>query len=327
MRTRPLVAITLGDPGGIGPEIVARALDAVELEGDFVPVVYGARSVWHRACALVGRSDTLRPAASAHGLSEPSFISVDDGPASDFSYASGDARSGLVQLKSLQQAAEDLNSGAVDGLCTAPITKHAVCLHEPEFVGHTEWLQQRFGVERVVMLMAGPRLRVALATTHLSLRRVPDALTIDELTEVVVLAARELTSRFGISNPRVAVCGLNPHAGENGRFGDEEERIIAPAIHRARRAGVDAQGPFPADGLFSRILHTPWDVIVAMYHDQGLAPFKLLEGHDGVNVTLGLPRPRTSPDHGVAWDIAGKGVAEPGSMMAALKLCAQLARR
>lgn len=325
MSARPVVAITLGDPGGIGPEIVARALGDAALQEAFTPVVYGAWSAWKRACELVGHSDSLRLTSSVRDVNGPSFISIDDGPASEFPYASGDARSGLVQLRSLQRAAEDLNAGAVDGLCTAPIAKHAVCLHEPGFVGHTEWLQQRFNVERVVMLMAGPRLRVALATTHLPLRDVPDALDVDELAEMLVLTAKELTSRFGISNPRVAVCGLNPHAGENGRFGDEEGRIIAPAIEKARRAGVDAQGPFPADGVFSRVIQAPWDAIVAMYHDQGLGPFKLLEGHDGVNVTLGLPRPRTSPDHGVAWDIAGKGIAEPGSMIAALKLCVQLA--
>lgn len=327
MSARPVVAITLGDPGGIGPEIVARALADTALRDSFTPVVYGVPSVWQRACEVVGARDTLPRISTARDVNEPSFISIDDGPASEFPYASGDARSGLAQLRSLQRAADDLSSGAVDGLCTAPITKHAVCLHEPAFVGHTEWLQQRFDVERVVMLMAGPRLRVALATTHLALSRVPAALSVDEIAEVLILTAKELTTRFGISNPRVAVCGLNPHAGENGRFGDEEERIIAPAIKKARNAGVDAQGPFPADGLFSRVLQAPWDAIVAMYHDQGLGPFKLLEGHDGVNVTLGLPRPRTSPDHGVAWDISGKGIAEPGSMVAALKLCVQLAAR
>lgn len=324
--SRPILAVTLGDPGGIGPEIVARALADRRVAGAFTPVVYGARAVWRRACELVGVPDELAVVASAAQATGPSLVSVDESPASDFPYAAGDARSGLVQLVSLQRAADDLAAGFVDGLCTAPITKHSVCLHEPAFVGHTEWLQQRFGVPRVVMLMAGPRLRVALATTHVALREVPDRLTVEGVAEICVLTARELQARFGLASPRLAVCGLNPHAGEQGRFGDEEARIITPAIELARRAGVDVQGPFPADGLFARVLETRWDAVVAMYHDQGLGPFKLLEGHDGVNVTLGLPRPRTSPDHGVAWDIAGQGRAEPGSMLAALELCASLSR-
>lgn len=324
---RPVLAVTLGDPGGIGPEIVARALADQSVARAFTPVVYGARAAWLRACALVGVPDSLAVVASAAQATGPSFVSVDDSPADAFPYAAGDARSGLVQLVSLQRAGDDLATGAVDGLCTAPISKHAVCLHEPSFVGHTEWLQQRFDVPRVVMLMAGPRLRVALATTHVAVRDVPDSLTVDGIAQTCLLTAAELRTRFGIASPRIAVCGLNPHAGEQGRFGDEEARLIAPAIEQARRAGVEVQGPFPADGLFARVLETRWDAVVAMYHDQGLGPFKLLEGHDGVNVTLGLPRPRTSPDHGVAWDIAGQGRAEPGSMLAALRLCASMSGR
>lgn len=323
----PIVAITLGDPGGIGPEIVARSFEDEALFASFTPVVYGARSAWERACALVGRPDTLTHRNDAHGVDGPAFISVDDSPADALPYATADRLSGLVQLKSLVHAANALEAGDVDALCTAPITKHAVCLHEPDFIGHTEWLQARFDVPRVVMMMAGPRLRVVLATTHIAISRVPAVLSTDAIAEVCLLTHRELKTRFGLDEPRIAVCGLNPHAGENGRFGDEEERIIAPAIAQARAQGANVQGPFPADGLFARLQDAKWDVIVAMYHDQGLAPFKLLEGHDGVNVTLGLPRPRTSPDHGVAWDIAGKGVAEPGSMLAALRLCVQLARK
>lgn len=324
MTRAPRIAISLGDPGGIGPEITVRALAA---ETGFTPVVYGARAVWERACRVAGVELRLQTIAHAGEAVGPSLVEADAGTTAEFPYGAGDRRSGEAQFECLRRAVDDVLAGHADGLCTAPVNKAAIDLVRPGFHGHTEYLQERFGVPRVVMLMAGEKLRVALATTHVAIADVPRRLTVEGLVEVSALVAKELRERFGVADPRLAFCGLNPHAGEQGRFGDEESRLIAPAMETLRRQGIRVEGPFPADGLFPRIERAGFDAVVAMFHDQGLIPFKMLAFHDGVNVTLGLPRPRTSPDHGVAYDIAGEGVADPRSMRSALRLCVRLAGR
>lgn len=325
MSHRPVIAISLGDPGGIGPEITARVLDDESTSSLCTPVVYGARHVWSRACDLAGVPDRLVAVRSAREARGPALVECDDTPLEALPWGRATPEAGRAQTRFLSRAVDELVAGAVDGLCTAPVNKAAVHAAGLPFTGHTEYLQERFGVRRVVMLMAGERLRVALATMHVAVRDVAAALSTDALVEIGGLVAAELRSRFGIRAPRLAVCGLNPHAGESGHFGDEEPRLIAPAIRLLRERGVQAEGPFPADGLFPRVLEAGFDAVLAMYHDQGLIPFKMLEFHTGVNVTLGLPRPRTSPDHGVAYDIAGQGRADPRSMASALKLCAKLA--
>ena len=327
MSPPPVIALSLGDPGGIGPEITARVLADPEFSDRCVPIVFGSRAVWSRACALVGVRDGTRVIASAREATGPSLIECDDAPLDALPYGVATPAAGRAQTRYLARAVDALTAGDVTGLCTAPVNKAAVHAAGLSFTGHTEYLQERFGVPRVVMLMAGERLRVALASMHLALREVAPSLRTEELVEIGSLVARELTERFGIAAPRLAVCGLNPHAGEEGRFGDEESRVIAPAIAALRTRGIATDGPFPADGLFPRIIGLGYDAVLAMYHDQGLIPFKMLEFHTGVNVTLGLPRPRTSPDHGVAYDIAGKGVADPRSMASALRLCVRLASR
>ena len=315
------LGITLGDPCGIGPEVTARALAALASRPEglgFVPVVFGQRSVWARAQAVTGVADVL-PAEA--------LVESDDASLADLPWGGPHPRAGLASLRYLARATEALRVGQVDALCTAPLSKAAVKSHASHFRGHTEYLQEAFGLARVVMLMASPRLRVALATTHVALAEVSRRLTVDGLCEVARLTVRELTTRFGIAKPRLAVCGVNPHAGEQGAFGDEELRVVAPAVARLKAEGLAVEGPLAADGLFAS-LHTGrahCDAVLAMYHDQGLVPFKMLAFHDGVNVTLGLPRPRTSPDHGTAYDIAGRGVADAQSMEAALVLAAQLA--
>jgi 4-hydroxythreonine-4-phosphate dehydrogenase len=322
--TTPRVGISLGDPGGIGPEITARALADGALLNQFVPIVFGGLDVWKRACRIAGVPDRLKIAArpgEAHG---PTLIECDHAAPGEVPFGQATPRAGRSQKTYLERAVDALTAGEIDGLCTAPVNKAAVDAAGLPFTGHTDYLRERFDVPRVVMLMAGERLRVALATMHVAVKAVPASLRTDELFEIGRLVARELAGRFGIAAPRIAVCGLNPHAGEEGHFGDEETRIIVPAIARLQEAGVQAEGPFPADGLFPRAASLPYDAILAMYHDQGLIPFKMREFHTGVNVTLGLPRPRTSPDHGVAYDIAGRGTADPRSMMAALRLCIRL---
>jgi 4-hydroxythreonine-4-phosphate dehydrogenase len=207
-----------------------------------------------------------------------------------------------------------------DALCTAPLSKERGAREDASFVGHTERLAQLCGV-RTAMMMSGPRLRVVLATNHLQLSEVPKRLTAEQIVFVAKLAHGALGGA-----PRIAVLGLNPHAGDGGLFGDEEERIVAPAIAQLQALGIDASGPWAADGLYPRAVKGDFDCVVALYHDQGLVPVKLLDFRETVNVTLGLPFPRTSPDHGTADDIAGKGLADPEPMISALLMAATLAR-
>jgi 4-hydroxythreonine-4-phosphate dehydrogenase len=237
---------------------------------------------------------------------------------------------GVAQLAYLQAAYAAVAGGQADALCTAPVSKAQVQVAEKGFVGHTEWLEAKTRAKRSVMMLAGSRLRVALVTNHLALSRVPTAVTPGRILGTVTATHTALRVDFGIAKPRIAVCAMNPHAGEAGAFGDEEKRLVLPAIARARRLGIAATGPYPADSVFFRAAAGEFDAVVALYHDQGLIPVKLLDavaGDPAVNVTLGLPIVRTSPDHGVGYDIAGRGEASAKSMWAALKLAAQLAQR
>ena len=305
----PSVAISMGDPLGIGPEVVALALCELKVRAVLDAVVFGDRAVLERAAELRGVPFEARIVQVGKLSPKPTA-----------------QEAGAAALAYVDRAARTVVAGEAKALCTAPLSKERVALSRPEFVGHTEHLAQMTGA-RVAMMLAGPRLRVVLATNHLALAAVPRKITADQIAFVTQLASRELRERWGIEKPRVAVCGLNPHAGDGGIFGDEEERIVGPAVARARAAGVDASGPHPADGLFPRAAQGDYDAVVALYHDQGLIPAKLLDFAQTVNVTLGLPWPRTSPDHGTADDIAGKGVSDPQPMISALLLAAQLAAR
>lgn len=323
------IAVTLGDPAGIGPEISARALAEGALPESVLPVVYGSEQVWKSACRIAGVPDVLQRIPNARQAQSPSLVvceGVDAALAQPGAWTPGkisDA-TGFAQLRFLQQAADDLVNGEVDGLVTAPVNKAAIVRTGLEFTGHTEFLQERFQVPRVVMLMAGSSLKVALATTHMALSRVPQALNVDLLVDIIRITHEGLSSQFGLKSLRIAVLGLNPHAGEEGSFGDEEGRIVSPAINQARKLGMDVEGPFAADGYFAHFERLKHDVVVALYHDQGLIPFKMIDGATGVNVTLGLPKPRTSPDHGVAYDIASRGIADSRSMASAMQLCAKM---
>ena len=284
MSARLRVAISLGDPRGIGPEVTQKALADPRVQAALVPVLFGD-------------------------------------PAALFE---GDRACGAEALARVKAAARAVMAGRADALCTAPLSKHRVALSQPDFVGHTEYLAGLTGA-RVAMMMAGPRLRVVLASTHLALADVPQKITREQILFVTQLCDLELRMRFGIARPRIAVCGLNPHAGEGGLFGDEEERLVAPAVRDAQARGIDARGPLPADGLFPSAAKGSCDAVVALYHDQGLIPAKLLDFRETVNVTLGLPWPRTSPDHGTADDLFGKGQADAEPMISALLLAAKLA--
>ncbi|HXU63164.1 MAG TPA: 4-hydroxythreonine-4-phosphate dehydrogenase PdxA [Polyangia bacterium] len=313
------IAISLGDPAGIGPEIVARAL-AERPDTDLL--VFGDTGLLARAAAAAGV-----PAAAARRVRAVTAL-----PDSQITPGRPNDASGRAQLAYLTAATDAALAGEVAALVTAPISKEWIARAGFTFPGHTEYLAARAGVNEFAMMLAGPVLRVTVATTHVALRDVPQLLTADSIASTIWLTAEGLARRFGIARPRVAVAGLNPHAGEAGRFGDEEDRLVRPAVERARQriaaAGLAAtvEGPLVPDSVFRQAAHGQFDAVVALYHDQGLIPLKLLHFDDGVNITLGLPFVRTSPDHGTAYDIAGTGRARPQSFLAALDLAVASAR-
>ncbi len=303
------VAISMGDPLGIGPEVLALALADPGVKAQLDAVVFGDRVTLERAAKLRGVPFEARVVQAGSLVQNPSA-----------------AEAGAAALHCVDEAARAVAAHEADALCTAPLSKERVAISAPDFIGHTEHLAKLTGA-RVAMMLAGPRLKVVLATNHLALREVPLKLTSGQIAFVILLAARELREKWGVAAPRIAVCGLNPHAGDGGIFGDEEARTVSPAIAMARAAGVDASGPHAADGLFPRAARGEHDAVVALYHDQGLIPAKLLDFEATVNVTLGLPFTRTSPDHGTADGIAWKGQADPRPMISALLLAARLAAR
>ena len=287
-RTKPRVAITAGDPAGIGPEVAAKAAADPRVRAACDPIVYGS------------------PAGAAFTAGQLS------------------AAAGRAAYDVIVRAVQDARSGAVQAVATAPVNKEAFRLAGLEWNGHTDLLAHLTGSSHVAMMFYSDALRVVLATVHIPLAEVPRALTRESLESTIALTARELP-RFGIAQPRIAVAGLNPHAGEHGLFGREEEIAIAPAIEACRSRGVDVSGPYPGDTVFVRARRGDFDVVIACYHDQGLIPVKLVAFGEAVNVTLGLPIIRTSVDHGTAFDIAGQGIADPGSMITAVLLAARLA--
>ena len=312
----PVVGITLGDPRGIGPEIVGSALAAGAGAGR-------ARFVLIGPDGLVPVSDTE---SVDPGTVEFERIGTWTG--------SGRTEAGELSAAAIERGIELALSGGIDGLVTAPISKEAIRAAGNPFPGHTEFLQDRTAVPDVTMVMAaehtplGGPLRLALATVHVPLRSVPDLITEDLLTRRAAIAARGLRDWWGIDRPRLAFAGLNPHASEAGLFGDEEERVFRPAIQRlVDEQEVEAYGPFPADTVFRRCIAGEVDLVVVPYHDVGLAVLKTLAPEAGINVTTGLPFPRTSPDHGTAFDIAGRGIADPRSMAAAIEACIDFCER
>jgi 4-hydroxythreonine-4-phosphate dehydrogenase len=328
---KPRVGITLGDVTGVGPEVTLKALDTLSTEKEHTHfTVFGderllarlSQELFPDRTPLAGvRVLDPKPAASAHADRRPHPL-PDDLPA-------GAAPAARAAVEWIREGARLCLAGELDAMVTAPVNKHAIVQAGVPFTGHTELLSELAGEPRTVMMLLGPDdkgrwLRVALATVHIALREVSSRLT----TERVLLAVQRSVQAcrdLGLPTARIGVCGLNPHAGEGGEFGDEEIRIIEPALEQARRAGVDVAGPLSGDTVFHQALHGEYDAVVAMYHDQGLAPLKLAAFDNGVNWTLGLPFIRTSPDHGTAYNIAGKGVADGSSMVSAIRLAIQLA--
>jgi 4-phospho-D-threonate 3-dehydrogenase / 4-phospho-D-erythronate 3-dehydrogenase len=323
---KPRIAITMGDPCGIGPEVVVKALANETVRGICLPLVLGDPFSLSGVIARLG-SD-LRIVETGEDFREFPPGSLPVLPLSRLPDGTAPGRpspeSSRAAFAYIEKAARMALGGQAEAIATGPVSKEAIHKSGIPFRGHTEYLAEVSGTKDFVMMLAGERVKVALVTTHLAYRDVPDALQEDKILSCIEITSRGMREGFGLNNPRIGVAALNPHAGEGGLFGLEEE-IIVRAVRRAREKGVAVSGPWPADTLFHRARLGEFDAEVCMYHDQGLIPLKLLHFDSAVNVTLGLPFIRTSVDHGVAYDIAGKGVASSRSLEEAIRLAASMA--
>lgn len=314
MSDKPKIGVTIGDPNGIGPEVVLKSVNDPEIERLCTPVLYGPERIFRKASLATGL------------CIEPKIAYKDEFGDFEITPGSSRAEAGRVSLFYVERAVRDVLSKKIDAVVTAPISKESIRLAGSEHPGHTEMLRDLTGAESTVMLFEGGPFRVALVTIHIALSEVPSLITKEKVLSVIKTCGRELREKFHVQRPRIIVCGLNPHAGEAGAFGREEEEEIRPAVESAKKEGMDVEGPLPADTVFYYANKNACDLVIAMYHDQGLVPFKMVAFDSGVNVTLGLPIVRTSPDHGTAFDIAWKGVAKPQSMISAVKLASKLVR-
>ena len=313
------IGLTCGDPNGIGPEVVLKALARRMNEG-FAEVrfrIYGPRKA-------------MENWAERWGLSLGEFGDALEWrdlpwPVRRTRWGRADAEAGAYVRRVLEEAGNDLISRRLDALVTAPIVKHSLRLAGSPFTDHTTFLAHLFGVP-AVMSMIHPRMKVAFVTAHVPLREVPNRVTPERVRATVLTAERELRERFGLRRPRMVLCGLNPHAGEEGTLGSEEHEILAPVVRHLQQMGLDLAGPSPPETVFRELLARKYDLAVALYHDQGMIPIKLIGFGETVNYTMGLPAIRTSPDHGAALDIAGADRADPGGMVAAIRLAVRLTR-
>ncbi len=324
------VGITIGDTNGIGVEVVMKAIGVPEMMDLCIPVIYGSTKVvsYHRnACNLPGFQ--INHTKSAQNLKDnmPNLVECFD---QDIKIELGQPskQAGLASFLSLEAAVRDLKSGLIDVLVTAPISKDNIQSEQFQFTGHTEYLESAAGNgNKALMILCASNLRIALATTHLPLSQVPTALSIEGIREKLRMLDSSLKRDFEISCPRIAVLSLNPHCGENGMLGNEERDIIIPAIQQTvDEDKVQCFGPYAADGFFGARHYRRFDGVLAMYHDQGLAPFKTIAMNEGVNFTAGLPIVRTSPDHGTGYDIAGQGLADESSMRHAIYMAIDVCR-
>ncbi|MDQ4044493.1 MAG: 4-hydroxythreonine-4-phosphate dehydrogenase PdxA [Chloroflexota bacterium] len=327
--TRPLLAITMGDPAGIGPEIVLKALCHDDVYASSRPLVVGDRSTLERAAEWVDAIEltydvVTEPGAGRYQPGTVTLLDLQTAPPGGYPIGEVDAGAGRAAVEYVFRACDLALEGKVDAVVTAPLNKAAMHAAGFDYAGHTELLTERTDAKRVSMLLVGPSLRVVHVSTHVALTEAIDRVRRQRVEEVIDIA-HESCLALGIDRPRIAVAGLNPHASEGGLFGNEEAREIVPAIEAARARGLDVSDPQPPDTVFLRATRGEWDIVVAMYHDQGHIPMKLLAFDSGVNVSIGLPILRTSVDHGTAFDIAGTGKSSESSMLAAIEVAVQLA--
>ncbi|MDD5227122.1 MAG: 4-hydroxythreonine-4-phosphate dehydrogenase PdxA [Candidatus Omnitrophica bacterium] len=323
MKQRHIIALTMGDPGGIGPEILVKALRKEKTSRRLAYLLIGSRQVFKTLCQKTGLRLPFQTVPSVLPGSLRAgkiyFLDVLSGSSGGEKFQIGKLcrENGRLALSAIEKAANLAKQGIVDAIVTAPVNKTAIRLVDKKFIGHTEFLAGKAKVRRFAMMFVSPRLNVTLATIHVPLKKVSGLLTKKIILEKIRLTYEMLQDGLGIKKPGIAVCALNPHGKESG---DEETKVIEPAVRAACREGINASGPFSADLLFHAAYQGRYDAVIGMYHDQALTAFKLIAFHDGVNVTLGLPYIRTSPDHGTAFDIAYQGKADPSSMLAALRL-------
>ncbi|MED4040688.1 4-hydroxythreonine-4-phosphate dehydrogenase PdxA [Niallia taxi] len=327
---KPVIGITMGDAAGVGPEIIVKALAHQETYDLCKPVIIGDSSILERAINILGYSfkvnivKAVQEAKFKHGVIDIVDLNLLE---SNLEFGKVSAQSGAAAFKFLEKAVQLAKDKEIAAICTAPLNKEAMHLGGYKYPGHTEILADLTDTKDYSMMLSSPKLKVIHLTTHVGLRKAIDLID-PERTYKVIQLAYETLRNAGMLNPRIAVCGINPHAGENGLFGmGEEEEKLQPAIEKAAAEGVNVTGPYPADTLFFRAVRGDFDIVVACYHDQGHVPIKVLGLEEGVNITVGLNGGiiRTSVDHGTAFDIAGKGIADERSMLAALTSAAELA--
>jgi len=330
MTEKPLIAITMGDPCSVGPEIIVKAWGHPKVAGKCTPLVVGDRPVLERAVQVCGSRLGIAEIAEpeeAHLVpaGAMALLPISRLPEGDIQYGKPTVASGDAAYRYICTAARLCLAGRVAAMATAPINKEAMNRAGHDYHGHTELLAELCGVDEYVMMLVGDLLRVSLVTIHEALRDVPGMISRERVLTAIRVTADGVRRLTGKARPRLAVLALNPHCGEGGMFGNEEQVAIAPAIEAARLEGIDAQGPLSADTLFYFAQQGAYDGVVAMYHDQGLIPLKMLHFDDGVNVTLGLPIIRTSVDHGTAYDLAGTGRASEKSLVAAIGMAVGMA--
>lgn len=328
MSQLPVIGITIGDANGIGPEIILKSLPQMDYSRS-VPVIFSSGDI------LKYYADKLK-LKQQNIITVSTLDSIENNKAHIFEIGSGNTsihpgqiskQSGTLAMAAIREAVTSALSHKIDAMVTAPISKEAVNLAGFHIPGHTEYLAEHTQTKSVLMMLVHDSLRVALVTGHIPVKEIAGSITQKMILEKIRILHQSLKSDFGISEPAIAVLGLNPHAGDGGVIGREELDIIIPILQQAQKSGINVAGPFPADGFFGQKLFHRYDAVLAMYHDQGLAPFKLLSFGNGVNFTAGLPIIRTSPDHGTAFNIAGKGAANPSSFLQAYNLAVLLAEK
>jgi len=328
MSKKPIIGITMGDAAGVGPEIIIKSLQSQKLYEESHPIVIGDAKMLKRAADILKTDLNIREVdVNSDFTTKFGEIACYDLNllSDDLPYGQVSADAGHAAFEYLKTAIELANDGRIDAICTAPLNKEALHKGGHMYPGHTEILAELTGTKDFSMMLSSPKLKVIHVTTHVGIIDAINMIKPERVSNVIKLA-HDTLSNSGIDKPKIGVCGINPHAGENGLFGyGEEEEKIVPAIKQAKEEGIDVEGPLPADTLFFRAQRGDFDIVVAMYHDQGHGPIKVLGLEAGVNITVGLPIIRTSVDHGTAFDIAGKGVVDERSMLEALRQAIELA--
>ncbi len=319
--SKPVIAITMGDPGGIGPEIIMKALALGKLPASCHYKVIGARKVFEDLKEKI-KADLFLCKHEPFSGKGASFLDISQFcPSSKYKIGKVSSENGQMARTAIDQAAILAAKGLIQGIVTAPVNKAAIRLIDKNFIGHTEFFAQKAGIKRFAMMFISPRLKVTLVTIHVPLKKVSGLLNRAMILEKILLTEDVLKRALGLARPKIAVCALNPHGQETGR---EEAKVIVPAVRQAQRKGICVSGPYAADQLFYQAYHGRYDALISMYHDQALGPFKMIAFQKGINMTLGLPYVRTSPDHGTAFDLAGLGKADASSMISAIRLASNL---